>query len=180
MPDTDTVVVTIVSRPVIVTSMTPVTTTGGNDGTATAVVTGGTPPFTYGWTGGGNTPSISNLTAGTYVITVIDSNGCTVQNVAVVTTQVGVNPDANDIVGLKVFPNPADDYLKISWNEPQTGKLNLTLLDVSGKLIREFHPSINAQATSILLESADILPGFYFLRAELNGKVSVESVGILR
>ena len=51
---------------------------GGNDGTATVSVTGGTAGYTYLWSPGGQTTqSISGLTAGTYSVTVTDSKGCT-------------------------------------------------------------------------------------------------------
>ncbi|MEL7160385.1 MAG: SprB repeat-containing protein, partial [Bacteroidota bacterium] len=46
-------------------------------GTATATVTNGTAPFTYLWTNGGNTATITNLNAGTYGVTVTDADGLT-------------------------------------------------------------------------------------------------------
>jgi hypothetical protein len=55
---------------------TDVTTTGGNNGTATVTVTGGTNPYTYLWSNGATTASITGLTAGTYTVTVTDANGC--------------------------------------------------------------------------------------------------------
>ena len=48
----------------------------GNDGSATAIVTTGVAPYTYAWSNGGNTPTITNLSAGDYTVTVTDSNGC--------------------------------------------------------------------------------------------------------
>src|SRR5690606_36313958 len=52
---------------------------GGNTGTATLTVTGGTAPFTYAWSHGLNTTNatVSNLAAGNYVVVVTDANGCT-------------------------------------------------------------------------------------------------------
>ncbi|MCB0543086.1 MAG: gliding motility-associated C-terminal domain-containing protein, partial [Saprospiraceae bacterium] len=50
---------------------------GGMDGSATILVTGGSPPYTYVWSGiGGNTPTITGLAAGFYFVNVIDSNAC--------------------------------------------------------------------------------------------------------
>jgi len=46
-------------------------------GSASVTPSGGTPPFTYLWTGGQTTQSISGLTAGTYSVTVTDANFCT-------------------------------------------------------------------------------------------------------
>lgn len=63
---------------VTITSTTNVTCYGGSDGAATASVSGGKAPFTYMWLpSGGNNPSATNLTAGSYTITVKDANGCT-------------------------------------------------------------------------------------------------------
>jgi gliding motility-associated-like protein len=52
---------------------------GGNNGSASVQVSGGTPPYSYAWSGSaaGNTPSANNLSAGNYVVTVTDASGCT-------------------------------------------------------------------------------------------------------
>lgn len=57
-------------------SSSPVTTMGGADGTATATPSGGMAPYSYNWSNGGNTPSISGLVYGIYTVTVTDANGC--------------------------------------------------------------------------------------------------------
>jgi hypothetical protein len=51
---------------------------GGNNGSATAIVSGGIGPFTYLWSNNATTSVINNLTAGIYQITAIDqATGCT-------------------------------------------------------------------------------------------------------
>ena len=49
---------------------------GANDGAIDLTVSGGTPGYTYSWTGGASTQDISNLTDGTYTVTVTDSHSC--------------------------------------------------------------------------------------------------------
>ncbi|HTB07313.1 MAG TPA: hypothetical protein VK806_10210, partial [Bacteroidia bacterium] len=49
---------------------------GGNDGTATVGVEGGSSPYTYAWSNTGTTSAITALTAGTYNVNVTDANGC--------------------------------------------------------------------------------------------------------
>ncbi len=68
----------------VLTTSTNVTCFGGNDGTATATGIGGNGPLTYLWSTGTITPSITNLIAGNYLVTVTDANGCTaVSNVTI-------------------------------------------------------------------------------------------------
>lgn len=53
---------------------------GGNDGAITLNPSGGNgAPFTVQWPGNQTGPTLSNLTAGSYVPTITDSKGCTVQ-----------------------------------------------------------------------------------------------------
>lgn len=46
------------------------------DGTAEAVVNGGTPGYTYSWSNGASGPGITNLAVGSYSVTITDANGC--------------------------------------------------------------------------------------------------------
>ncbi|MGB3946846.1 MAG: T9SS type A sorting domain-containing protein, partial [Bacteroidia bacterium] len=78
----DTVVITepadsafIDSTFILQTYSTNVTFPSNCDGTASVVATGGTPPYTYTWSTGDTTVSLSNLCSNVYYITVNDSNG---------------------------------------------------------------------------------------------------------
>lgn len=53
-----------------------VSCSGGNDGSATANPTGGTGLYTYLWTGGATTQTVTGLSAGSYNVLVQDANGC--------------------------------------------------------------------------------------------------------
>ncbi len=60
----------------VVISGTDVKCHGGNDGTSSLLVTGGTAPYFYSWSNGGNTQNQTQLTAGLYDVTVADMLGC--------------------------------------------------------------------------------------------------------
>ena len=79
---------------VLQTSHTNVNCLGGNDGTATASVSGGTMPYTYNWSAG-DTPDGSTtggLSAGNYNLTVTDAHGCQVFGNVMITQPVnGLN-----------------------------------------------------------------------------------------
>jgi len=74
---TTTTIITEASELIAPGTGTNVTINGGNDGTATVTPSGGTPGYTYLWSNGQTTATATNLTAGTYTVTVTDSNGCT-------------------------------------------------------------------------------------------------------
>lgn len=51
-------------------------TCGGSNGSATAIVNGGTPPYFFLWSNGLHNSSISNLSPAVYYVTVSDLNNC--------------------------------------------------------------------------------------------------------
>ena len=51
---------------------------GGVDGAISSMVSGGTQPYAYSWSNGKTTTGLSNLSAGSDTLTLIDANGCTV------------------------------------------------------------------------------------------------------
>lgn len=73
----DSVTVTQSSAILAPITQTNETCTSSNNGTATVLASGGNPGYTYLWTPGNlNTSSISNLSSGTYTLTVTDTKGC--------------------------------------------------------------------------------------------------------
>lgn len=57
----------------VITSWTHPTLPGGSDGSLTVSAIGGTTPYTYAWSTGATTASISGLAGGTYTVTVTDA-----------------------------------------------------------------------------------------------------------
>lgn len=57
---------------------------GSSTGSIQSIVSGGTLPYTYNWSNGQTTNNISNLSAGSYSLTVTDGNGCTAFSGAVI------------------------------------------------------------------------------------------------
>jgi len=53
-----------------------VTFAGAEDGSASAFINGGTPPYTYTWNNSETSPTIISLEPGVFSVTVIDANGC--------------------------------------------------------------------------------------------------------
>ncbi len=66
---------------------------GNNSGSATAVAADGANPYTYSWAPGGQTTaSVSNLSAGTYTVTVTENGGCSVSASVTIIQPAPLNP----------------------------------------------------------------------------------------
>ncbi len=74
---TTNVVITSVATPTVIINVTSPTCFGESNGSATAIVSGGSTPYTYSWTPSGeNGLTASNLAAGNQTLTVTDGKGC--------------------------------------------------------------------------------------------------------
>jgi gliding motility-associated-like protein len=94
-----------------------------NAGAIEAKVVGGTPPYTYSWSTGENTPIIGNLAPGVYYATATDSSGCSVSDSAqVVTLNITLNQD--EIIVPNIFTPNGDNI-----NDIMTVEFPLTEYD---------------------------------------------------
>ena len=72
-------------------------TCGDTTANVIATVESGTAPYTYSWSNGSTESSLQNVSAGVYVLTVVDSNGCSVAQTATV--------EAPDVLTIAVNSN---------------------------------------------------------------------------
>ncbi|MBN2683178.1 MAG: PKD domain-containing protein, partial [Bacteroidales bacterium] len=71
---------------------------GASTGSASVTVSGGTAPYSYLWSSGGNSATETNLAAGTYSVVVTDNNGCSDSETVTISqpTQITYNSTTND------------------------------------------------------------------------------------
>ncbi len=78
-----------------ISSSTNVTCFGSTNGTATITAGGGVGPYSYLWSGGQTSPSVSNLSAGTLSATVTDNNGCSYYDSVVISEPTAITLTAS-------------------------------------------------------------------------------------
>ncbi len=136
-----------------------------NDGTASVTATGNG-PFTYLWSTGANTSSISGLTGGVYYVTVTDFYGCTKTD----SVTVGIlNYIASEgIEKPSIYPNPSNSFLYISYSN--TGETIIELYDISGKQLST--TILKTNANLIKVDISYLPKGVYTIKMSNNSGVN--------
>ena len=123
-----------------ITAVTP--SAGQGNGSATALVSGGTPPYFYTWNSLPTqyTPTATNLLAGNYTLNLQDSHGCTsIQQVNISLLGINSNLTKTNII---LYPNPANDFLSLQNLPISTQKIRL--YNEIGEKIWEGFPTENS------------------------------------
>lgn len=131
------------------------------------------PPGTvYSWFPNGGSLASTNVNPGsttTYTLTV-DTNGCSVSDTVTVFVNGGFNLEDEMLVGLKVYPNPANDHITVSWDKAARVS-EITMTDLSGNLLITRKLDSPQENTNITVNN--FAKGLYILRVKLlDGSVS--------
>jgi hypothetical protein len=76
-------------------------------------------------------------------------------------------------LNFQLFPNPSTGNFRINFNNDIDKNKNISILDVTGKLILEKN-SINQKATEI--NANDLTNGIYFVKVTSNEKITINKV----
>ncbi|HTA28028.1 MAG TPA: gliding motility-associated C-terminal domain-containing protein, partial [Bacteroidia bacterium] len=124
---------------------------GGNNATASVTVSGGSPSYTYLWNPSGkSTPTVSNLSAGSYSVIVTDSAGCSLTTSVLITQPAAISTTIssdsatciNNNGSITVTPGGGTSPYSYSWSAGgntnfsisslSAGKYTVTITDASG------------------------------------------------
>lgn len=141
------------------------------NGSITVNVAGGISPYTFDWLSGQNTSNISNLIAGIYFVTIVDSEGC-LFNLEVEVPFINSLAELNGI-SWRFYPNPATEMVWIDWPEQIKTSVQLSIHDATGRLVMQ---KLNFSENQI--DVSHFSPGLYLLTLQigqerLNVKVDV-------
>lgn len=128
------VVIDRVDGPVLALSSTPASV--GNPGTATAFASGGTAPYSYLWSTGDTSFTISAF-GGTYFLTITDELGCMITD-SVVIGGPSVGLDELGAAGfghLNLYPNPSSGDITLEGNLIKSGSMDIHIFDAFGQQV---------------------------------------------
>ncbi|MGD9494202.1 MAG: gliding motility-associated C-terminal domain-containing protein [Bacteroidales bacterium] len=164
---------------------------GTPSGSINISTSGGTTPYSFNWSNGATTEDITNVTAGTYILTVTDSLGCTnvssytlTEPYPLISTASSTNPGCYGAAsGFAAVSStggtPPYNYL---WNTGDTtqsisnitaGAYSVTVTDFNGcENILTYAITQPADPVSIIISTQDV-----FCNGESSGSVTVSASG---
>ncbi len=163
-PDNFITVSTIINR--------NASTNDSSDGTATATASQGNEPYTYSWSNGATTATITGVPAGTYTVSVTDASGCG-PITAVATVGVGqtLSTSSNNLIDVSLYPNPVNDVMTLNFDTIITNG-SIEIVNIQGKIVS--NTPINAKEMTLNL--SQLRTGVYFLKVASNKSTNVYRV----
>ena len=146
---------------------------GNNNGNVTITIGGGTPPFTYSWNNGNTTSIVTGLTGSptqTLIVTIIDSNSCTIKDTAIVQCATGIaNYDLqNEFI---IYPNPNSGTFTISTKRKDFA---LTITNILGeKILSQKIQNIKSE-----IDLSKQPSGIYFLQLKTSEGIATKKIVI--
>ncbi|MDB5284762.1 MAG: Peptidase family protein [Bacteroidota bacterium] len=147
-------------------------TNGQNNGTASvADITGGTPPYnTIRWSNGETSNTATDLSAGTYVVTVVDQNGCQQSATITLNNVTGINSISNDM-SFSVYPNPAKTEIMVQLSKFESGT-TVSVKNVLGQtMISQSVTDLQSQ-----VNLSNFSDGVYFVVVKQAEKIAVKEI----
>ena len=143
----------------ISTSFTPVICFGESNGTATVNISGGTPGYSINWSNGEITNTVSNLLAGDYVVTVLDTNLCSISAIVSVLQpdELNVNADSTNVNcfgastgSVTAIPNGGISPYSFLWNDNSiTNSISNLAAGQYSVVITDFNGCLAYDTTSV-------------------------------
>ncbi len=132
------------------------------------------PSFTnYSWSTSETTQTIEVSSAGTYSVTVTDTNNCTATDVIGVTTYTGLFGTSGITGSLNAYPLPARDKVTLEYIKTVSSETNIRLFNPEGRLVyfESIHASPGPQKVELHLQH--LSSGIYFLSLEQDNREEV-------
>ncbi len=123
--------------------------------------------------GGANSTTYSAVVPGNYTVEVTNSNGCNSVSSPYNVTNTGIEELTADGTGVKVFPNPASNKVRVDFTAQKKGKGELTLLDINGKSVFRQSLSFYDGDNKIYFDASEFSNGIYFLTVHSEDKTGV-------
>ncbi len=169
-----TVTITITEPPAfsVFQTQTNVSVFGGNNGSATVSVTGGTPGYSYYWNSVPiqTTLTATGLTAGTYKCKITDSKGCVIKVTFIITQPPPRHGNHDQVADLQlhIHPNPTSGIIQLGFVSDKRQPCRMSLVDFTGRTVLERDFESEPGTNNRILDFSAYPKGVYMLQLKLD------------
>lgn len=159
----------------------------GQNGAIAVMASGGSGAFLnssavyeYFWSHGGpNAAVVTQLSQGTYTVTIADKSTCVpaIKRDATVQLVVGIEEPTANALFFEVFPNPAAQALWIRATLPLSGEVQIDILNSLGQRVQG-RRGVAAAELQELFDISHLAPGLYTVRLSANGATGIRRLVI--
>lgn len=147
-------------------NITPASSQNASDGAIGIDPTLGLGPFTYNWSNGAETDSLSNLAPGTYDVTITDQLGCTQTTMYTIDIINSTEDLVEEFASWTLAPNPTRQmsWLDIQFKEPLAGQMQL--FNTYGQAVGALMTWDKTERLRQEIDLSEVPAGLYFLRLQ--------------
>ncbi len=145
-------------------------------GSIDLMIEGGNGTYTVEWDNGMTGTSISGLERGDYTATITDNEGC----MEIVTYSVSGTTNVDELDFITEFvmaPNPASEYVDLKVGVNQNQKVQMTILDMSGKSV--LNRTFSANYTE-RISLNDLSAGIYLVELRSEKQISLKKLFVTK
>ena len=82
-----------------------------------------------------------------------------------------------NVFNIDVYPNPANTQVVISYENPESQKINIEMLDVNGKIIKTIFQGMSTKGKqTVIFEMPAVSNGMYFISVDNNSYKNVKTI----
>ena len=147
-------------------SSTPDSTNTGVGSATVSSMGGGNPPYTYSWSNGGASSTITGLTIGTYSVTVTDAIGCTYMDIVLIGTTISVRELGNPIAEINIYPNPNQGLLMVELEVSEAEPISLQIVNLLGQNVHYEKINVTDGRNQIMVDLGGYPAGLYYVQVQ--------------
>jgi len=162
-------------NPLIVNATTVNSSSGSTaDGSIDITVTGGVSSYTYLWSNGSITEDLNGLLPGAYLVTIYDANGCITSATFIVNTTVGISNINSVKDEIKLFPNPASNFINIETENFVADQIQI--INLIGQVIYTETELKN----KFTINTSEFDDGVYFIKFTKDNESIIKKINVQR
>ncbi len=135
--------------------------------------------YTYTWSNGATTQSITGVPTGTYTCTVSDVSGCAFEAVVTATVLTSSTVDPAGVQVFTVSPNPTTGVVNINLSLAAVSDVRIDVLNLLGQTMQSQNIGKVASLNQAV-ELGNLAQGTYLLRVTIDGETAIRRVVLQR